>query len=71
MDITITYCSVWNYEPRAAGLAEVIKKEFGSTVKLIRGYKGAYDIVADGKTIFSKNVTGKFPDNDEIIKLLK
>ncbi|OQY13884.1 MAG: hypothetical protein B6I31_00280 [Desulfobacteraceae bacterium 4572_19] len=52
-------------------MAEVIKKEFGSTVKLIRGYKGAYDIVADGKTIFSKNVTGKFPDNDEIIKLLK
>ena len=49
----------------------MIKKEFGVTTKLIRGDKGAYEIVADNKTIFSKNTTKKFPDNNDIIQLLK
>lgn len=71
MDIKINYCAVWNYEPRAAGLADIIKKEFGITPKLIPGSKGIYDIIVDEKTIFSKHQTKRFPDNDEIIKLIK
>ena len=71
MDIKINYCSVWNYEPRAAGLADIIKKEFGVSPKLIPGSNGIYDIIVDEKTIFSKHQAKRFPDNDEIIELMK
>ena len=71
MEIKINYCSVWNYEPRAAGLAEKIQKEVGIASQLIPGSKGIYDIIVDGNIIYSKHKTKQFPDNDEIIKLLK
>jgi len=71
MDIKITYCSIWNYQPRAAGLADKIKQEFGVISELIPGSKGVYDIVVDNKTIYSKDQTKRFPNNDDIIKLLK
>ena len=70
MDIKINYCSVWNYKPRAAGLAEAIKKEFGITPELIPGSNGVYDIIIDKKTIFSKHEVKRFPENDEIIALI-
>jgi len=71
MDIKINYCTVWNYEPRAAGLADMLKKEFNLSPELIPGSKGIYDIIVDGKTIFSKHREKRFPDNDEIIDLIK
>ncbi|MCD4718278.1 MAG: Rdx family protein [Desulfobacula sp.] len=49
----------------------MIKKEFGISPQLIPGSKGIYDIIVDEKTIFSKHQTKRFPDNDEIIKLIK
>ncbi|MBU8849090.1 MAG: Rdx family protein [Desulfobacterales bacterium] len=52
-------------------MADIIKKEFGITPELIPGANGIYDIIVDKKTIFSKHQTKKFPDNDEIIKLIK
>jgi hypothetical protein len=30
-----------------------------------------YKIVADGEVVFSKHVTGAFPEKNEIIRLLK
>ncbi len=71
MKIKINYCSVWNYEPRAAGLAEKIKDELGITAQLIPGSNGVYDIVVDSNLIYSKHQTKQFPDNDEIIRLIK
>jgi predicted Rdx family selenoprotein len=43
----------------------------GLTSKLIPGSQGVYDIEVDAKILFSKHQTKQFPDNDEIIKLLK
>lgn len=71
MEIKINYCSVWNYEPRAAGLAETIEQEIGVKAQLIPGSNGVYDIMVDDNTIYSKYKTKRFPDNDDIIKLLK
>ena len=71
MPISITYCGQWNYLPYAASLAEVITKTFGIEPKLVRGNKGIFDIVVDGKLIFSKYDTGRFPENGEIVKLLR
>ena len=70
MKIKINYCSVWNYEPRAAGLADTLKKEFGIISELIVGSNGVYEVIMDGKTIFSKNQAKRFPDDDEIINLI-
>jgi len=69
MDIKINYCTVWNYQPRAAGLAEAIQKEFGISPELIPGANGVYDVILDQKTIFSN--AKRFPDNDEIIALIR
>ena len=71
MDIKITYCSIWNFQPRAAGLADAIKTKMGLTPTLVPGSNGVYDIEVDGRTIFSKHQTKRFPDNEEIIKSLE
>jgi selT/selW/selH-like putative selenoprotein len=34
------------------------------------GEKGQFDVVLDGRTIFSKYETGRFPEEDEILGLL-
>ncbi|MCP3871965.1 MAG: hypothetical protein GY699_02275 [Desulfobacteraceae bacterium] len=52
-------------------MAEAIKKEFGISSELIPGSNGVYDIIIDKKTIFSKHEVNRFPDNDEIIALIK
>jgi hypothetical protein len=36
----------------------------------LEGAKSQYDVVADGKTIFSKQQLGRFPDDGEILALL-
>ena len=71
MKIQIHYCTVWNYEPRAAGLAEAIRKKFAITPEMIPGSNGIYEIVVDGDTIFSKHLGKKFPENDEILEIIK
>jgi selT/selW/selH-like putative selenoprotein len=43
----------------------------GISPELIAGSKGVYDVILDEKLIFSKHQTKRFPDNDEIIKLIK
>lgn len=34
------------------------------------GAKGQFDVVADGRLLFSKHAEGRFPDLDEILSLL-
>ena len=71
MRILITYCVPWNYLPQATSLAARIKKEFGIESKLIKGKNGVFDVVADENLIFSKHEVGRFPDEEEVIKLLQ
>ena len=71
MEIKITYCSVWNYRPRAAGLADLIKETLGVTPTLDPGSNGVYDIFANGQPLYSKDKTGEFPENQKILDLLK
>ncbi len=52
-------------------MAAAIKKTFGIEPKLIAGGGGIFDVHADGKLIYSKHETGRFPEDDEIIKLLR
>jgi predicted Rdx family selenoprotein len=38
--------------------------------ELIKGANGIFDVIRDGDLIFSKHKAGRFPENDEILKML-
>ena len=39
--------------------------------ELIEGWNGVFDVVADGKLIFSKHQEERFPEHEEIIGALR
>ena len=57
--------------PRASSLEAVLKQEFGVDAELVEGGGGVYDIVADGELVFSKHAANRFPDDAEIVELLR
>jgi len=52
-------------------LADAIEKEYGIKPDLIKSRGGVFEIEVDGKLIFSKKKEFRFPENSEIINLLK
>jgi selT/selW/selH-like putative selenoprotein len=52
-------------------LAEAIKKKAGVEAKLIKSGGGVFEVVADGKLIFSKKKEHRFPEHQEILEKLK
>ena len=52
--------------PDAASLQSAIKDKYGVVAELIEGSGGAFEVVVNGKRIFSKLKTFRFPENDEI-----
>jgi len=71
MKMVIEYCARWNYKPRAAGLAEQLQGNFGAEVELQAGSGGVFEVYADGRCVFSKKEQGRFPNEGEIVSLLK
>ena len=71
MQVDIHYCAPWNFEPKAASLADELRKDFGVEAKLIPGSNGIFDVIVDGKCVFSKAETGRFPDPGEVASKLK
>ncbi len=53
------------------GLAAEIKQRFGVEPVLIPGKGGIYDVVVDGKMIFSKHAEGRFPEDHEVFDALE
>lgn len=37
---------------------------------LIRGGGGIFDVTLDGKLVYSKHATGRFPDEHEVVNLI-
>ena len=52
-------------------MADEIKKQVGEESELIAGGGGIFDVKVDGKLIYSKRKTGRFPEPDEVIDQLK
>ncbi len=48
-----------------------ISDALGIDANLIKGDNGVFDVVADGKLLFSKHDQGRFPENSEVIDLLR
>ena len=76
MNITIKYCGIWGYKPRAQLVGDEILDRYSDIeVFLEVGNPGQFDIIRedeDGitKLIYSKDKTNSFPEEDEIINLL-
>jgi selT/selW/selH-like putative selenoprotein len=52
-------------------LAAELKKHLGVDATLTAGSGGVFDVMVDGKTIFSKKQVGRFPEAVEILGMLK
>lgn len=69
--LTIEYCVEWNYYPKAASLAKAIEENTGIKAELIKSGGGVFEVEADGELIFSKKKEFRFPEDSEIINILK
>jgi selenoprotein W-related protein len=49
-------------------LAAALKENAGIEPKLIEGSGGVFDVTLDGELIFSKKITGRFPEDAEIVE---
>jgi predicted Rdx family selenoprotein len=55
---------------RAASLAAELNAE-GFGAEAVPGGKGQFDVIRDGETVFSKQESGRFPDEGEILAALR
>jgi len=46
----------------------VKKQRPGVEVKLVRGSGGQFEVVLDGRLIYSKKQTGRFPELNEVME---
>jgi len=49
-------------------VAEIKKRHTNLETRLIKGSGGQFEVVLDGKLIFSKKQVGRFPDPQEILQ---
>jgi len=72
MKVTIEYCIVWNYEPRAASLAAEIRQRFPEAeVTLIPSRGGRFEVIRDGMPVYEKSKTGRHAKPGEVLSLLE
>lgn len=48
-----------------------MKKELGAEVELIKGRGGIFDVATDGKLVYSKHATGRFPEENEVVEAIR
>ena len=71
MKISIEYCAEWNYQPRALRARDLVKEKFKTNVDLVASSGGVFEITVDDKLVFSKKKEGRFPTDNELIKLVR
>ena len=70
MKISIEYCNVWNYLPKASSLEEYLKGKHDVEIELISSGGGVFEVSLEDKLIFSKKSLGRFPEHSEIDDLI-
>ena len=71
MKISIEYCAMWNYLPRASSLEVELTNDFPEAdVSLISSGGGVFEISLDDDLIFSKKSLNRFPEDGEIKKII-
>lgn len=72
--VEISYCTQCRWMLRAAWLAQELLTTFEenlTSVALKPGTGGVFDIVLDGKLIYSRKVAGRFPEVKEVKQLIR
>ena len=69
MKAKITFCVMQNYLPDAERASAELKSK-GVSVDLIKGSNGVFDVDIDGKLVYSKRNTGRFPNRGELLTLI-
>ncbi len=70
----ITYCQPCGHQPQAMEMVNQLLAAYGMplnkklSITLKPSDHGVFDVVLDGKLIFSKDQVGRFPTLDEIKK---
>ena len=71
MNISIEYCAMWNYLPKASSLEVELKNNFPQAdISLISSGGGVFEISLNDDLIFSKKALNRFPEDGEIKKLV-
>ncbi len=52
-------------------MADEFREAFNVEPELIAGSGGVFDVMVDGKLVFSKSAAGRFPQPGEVVKKLK
>jgi len=52
-------------------LANELREAFGVESQLTAGSNGIFDVVVDGKQVFSRDETSRFPNPGEIVAAIK
>ena len=72
--VSIEYCVPCQFEKDAQNLANILKEQFNlaeENIELLPSKKiGTFEVVADGKLIYSKIKHGRLPFPEEIIDLI-
>ena len=71
MKVSIKYCVMWNFFPQASLVEQELKTNIEYIqVELIKGSGGVFEVRANGRLVFSKEILGRLPDEGEITKLI-
>jgi selenoprotein W-related protein len=49
----------------------VLEREFGARAELVKGAGGVFDVTVDGRLVYSKHRTGRFPDPAEVVAAIR
>ena len=77
VDLSITYCQPCGHQPRAVELVNQLLSSYGMplnkrlSIALKPSDGGIFDIMLDGKLIFSRKQEGRFPTVEEIKKQIE
>jgi predicted Rdx family selenoprotein len=52
-------------------LSAELTEAFDAVVHLERGHSGIYDVLLDGKLVYSKDELGRFPEEGEIAEIIE
>ena len=71
MKISIEYCSIWNYLPKASSLESELEQIYpDAEIKLVSSGGGVFEVMVNGTLIFSKKSLDRFPEKGEIVNLI-
>jgi len=51
-------------------VARELKQTLGIAASLTPGKSGQFDVLVDSRLVYSKNQTGRFPNADEVARLI-